>query len=209
MMLTTQQHGADDPSLTSNNVSQPEVISHEVATILREQERMVHFKLLRLATIYSSPQDTYIIKFDNELADTALPPPSPRLSASRTATLKELINLWWLKDKSSTKTNQHTRQTASMSAKAKFFEEQINAQKPKPVRPVLHFPLLSLLLCVPHLFPLSLCVGSLQIKKEVVWTPSQGSNGTGAHNNPGFKQQTKKKLNLGEPPEKKSFADLP
>lgn len=66
-----------------------------------------------------------------------------------------------------------------MSAKAKFFEEQINAQKPKP------------------------------IKKEVVWTPSQGANGTGAHSNPGFKQQTKKKLNLGEPPEKKSINDLP
>jgi hypothetical protein len=88
LVLTTQQHGADDPSLTGNNVSQPEVISHKVATILREQERMAHFKLLRLATIYSPPQDTYIIKFDNELADTALPPPPPRLSASRTATLK-------------------------------------------------------------------------------------------------------------------------
>jgi hypothetical protein len=36
-----------------------------------------------------------------------------------------------------------------------------------------------------------------------------GANGTGAHSNPGFKQQTKKKLNLGEPPEKKSISDLP
>jgi hypothetical protein len=66
-----------DPSLTGNHVSQPEVISHEVATILREQvdqlrERIVHFKLPRLATIYSPPQDTYIIEFDDEIADTAV-----------------------------------------------------------------------------------------------------------------------------------------
>lgn len=41
------------------------------------------------------------------------------------------------------------------------------------------------------------------------WGWVAGANGTGAHSNPGFKQQTKKKLNLGEPPEKKSISDLP
>ncbi|KAL6046074.1 Group-specific protein [Balamuthia mandrillaris] len=63
--------------------------------------------------------------------------------------------------------------------KKKFFEQQIDAQKPKP------------------------------IKKEVVWTPSAGQQGTGAHTSTGYRTQTKKQLNLGPPPEKKSLSDLP
>eukprot|EP00005_Dracoamoeba_jomungandri_P004011 CAMPEP_0174250498 /NCGR_PEP_ID=MMETSP0439-20130205/656_1 /TAXON_ID=0 /ORGANISM="Stereomyxa ramosa, Strain Chinc5" /LENGTH=66 /DNA_ID=CAMNT_0015330589 /DNA_START=122 /DNA_END=322 /DNA_ORIENTATION=- len=66
-----------------------------------------------------------------------------------------------------------------MASKKAFFEEQIKAQQPK------------------------------KIKKEVVWTPKQGNDGMGAHNRPGFGNQTKKQLNLGPPPEKKSLSDLP
>ncbi|ELR22867.1 uncharacterized protein ACA1_396930 [Acanthamoeba castellanii str. Neff] len=63
--------------LSGNHAVEPEVISHEVATILREQveqlrERIVHFSLPRLATIYSPPQDTYIIEFDGEQSDDAV-----------------------------------------------------------------------------------------------------------------------------------------
>ena len=49
----------------------------------------------------------------------------------------------------------------------------------------------------------------LQIKKERVWTPNSGNDGMGAHSSPGYGAQTKKKLNLGDPPEKKSLSDLP
>jgi len=66
-----------------------------------------------------------------------------------------------------------------MASKKEFFEQQIKEQQPK------------------------------KIKKEVAWTPNQGKEGYGANEQPGFKVQTKAKLNLGEPPAKKNISDLP
>jgi hypothetical protein len=47
------------------------------------------------------------------------------------------------------------------------------------------------------------------VKKEVVWTPNQHGDSFGGNTTPGFSKQTKKKLNLGEPPAPKSLSDLP
>eukprot|EP00211_Chloroparvula_japonica_P018814 CAMPEP_0119124404 /NCGR_PEP_ID=MMETSP1310-20130426/4044_1 /TAXON_ID=464262 /ORGANISM="Genus nov. species nov., Strain RCC2339" /LENGTH=67 /DNA_ID=CAMNT_0007114353 /DNA_START=97 /DNA_END=300 /DNA_ORIENTATION=+ len=65
------------------------------------------------------------------------------------------------------------------SAKAAFFEQEAAKQKPKPV------------------------------KKEVVWRPTQGKDGHGAVGAGGGTRQTKKQMDLGAPPAKKSLADLP
>lgn len=58
-------------TLTGNHVTKPETISHEVATILAQQmeelkDRILHFSLPRLATIYSPSQDTYYIEFERD-----------------------------------------------------------------------------------------------------------------------------------------------
>jgi hypothetical protein len=69
--MTRLRNGAPlDPAIHGNHGSKPEVISHEVATVLQEhleslRDQIVHFSLPRLATIYSPPQDTYIIEFDD------------------------------------------------------------------------------------------------------------------------------------------------
>lgn len=67
-----------------------------------------------------------------------------------------------------------------MASKKDFFEQQIKDQQPK------------------------------KVKAEVVWRPTaQTGESVGGHGASGFKAQTKKQLNLGPPPAKKSFADLP
>lgn len=43
---------------------------------------------------------------------------------------------------------------------------------------------------------------------ERVWTPNSGSDGMGAHTQPGFRVQTVKQETNGPPP-KRSLADLP
>jgi hypothetical protein len=79
----------DAPAASSprggNHTIKPQEISHEVAVILQEQvdslrDSIVHFTLPRLATIYSPPQDAYIIEFQGENADAAVKTASAAIS---------------------------------------------------------------------------------------------------------------------------------